>query len=139
MLESHNEARAEHCAPPLEWDQTLAATAAAWGQELAARGCPLAHSESPYGENLYMATAGATAPAEAVRAWVDERQHYRFARGGFSMRTGHFTQVVWAGTTRVGCATRVCNGMDLWVCNYDPPGNVQGGYADNVAPISCAR
>jgi hypothetical protein len=45
--------------------------------------------------------------------------------------------VVWRGTERVGCGTATCNGLDLFVCNYDPPGNVQGQYRQNVAPTSC--
>ena len=37
--------------------------------------------------------------------------------------TGHFTQVVWKGSTQVGCAQVPLNqtmtpGYDLWVCNY---------------------
>jgi len=138
VLAAHNDARAEHCAPPLEWSPELAATAEGWANELASRGCPLAHSQSSLGENLYAATAGAFTAADAVRVWVAERDAYDFDRGGFSMETGHFTQVVWKGTERVGCATLECNGLDLWVCNYDPAGNVRGGYQANVSPPECA-
>lgn len=43
---------------------------------------------------------------------------------------GHFTQVVWKSTTKVGCATVQCpintalKGFASWytVCNYDPQG-----------------
>ena len=42
---------------------------------------------------------------------------------------GHFTQVVWKGATKVGCATVKCAAgtvlsMNSWytVCNYNPPG-----------------
>jgi hypothetical protein len=43
---------------------------------------------------------------------------------------GHYSQVVWAGTNKVGCATQYCppgtmfGGMGAWytVCNYGPPG-----------------
>lgn len=136
-LAAHDRARAEHCAPPLAWSDELAATADAWAAELQSRGCPLEHSTNGLGENLFMATAGSRTPTEAVQVWVDERDLYDFDAGGFDMRTGHFTQVVWRETQRVGCATWVCNGMDLWVCNYDPPGNVRGGYTANVLPTSC--
>lgn len=139
LLEAHDRARAEHCAPPLEWSAELAEAASTWAAELASRGCPLEHSQSRYGENLFMASAGTHAPSDVVGVWVDEREGYRFSRGGFSMETGHFTQVVWRGTERVGCAMVTCDGMDLWVCNYDPPGNVRGAYDENVLPTSCAR
>ena len=69
--------------------------------------------------------------------WYAEVRGFDFRRGGFSMETGHFTQVVWAATERVGCGVAQCNGMDVWVCNYDPPGNLEGAYRDNVRPTSC--
>lgn len=138
ILSAHNRARAEHCAPPLEWSEELASTAAAWTQELASRGCPLEHSQSGLGENLFAATAGTQGPDHVVQVWVDERESYDFGSGGFSMETGHFTQVVWKGTERLGCATLECNGLDMWVCNYDPPGNMRGGYQANVSPRGCA-
>jgi pathogenesis-related protein 1 len=34
--------------------------------------------------------------------------------------------MVWKNTTEVGCAAIECNGMTLWVCNYNPPGNYRG-------------
>lgn len=46
---------------------------------------------------------------------------------------GHFSQIVWKGTNKVGCATSHCpNGLGnvgsnvspyFTVCNYGPPGN----------------
>lgn len=58
---------------------------------------------------------------------------------------GHFSQIVWKSTTHVGCATVMCNGLGnvdsssplpFTVCNYSPPGNYDGEYADNVlAPL----
>jgi hypothetical protein len=37
--------------------------------------------------------------------WYGEIAKYDFRRGGFSMDTGHFTQVVWRSTTTIGCGT----------------------------------
>ena len=71
--------------------------------------------------------------------WYGEVKQYAFPDGGFSMETGHFTQVVWRGTTQLGCGVSTCRGMDIWVCEYDPPGNVQGQYRQNVLPTSCQR
>ena len=40
---------------------------------------------------------------------------------------GHYTQVIWRNTQRVGCGVAVCpNGAEIWTCNYDPPGNYLG-------------
>ncbi len=139
ILAEHNRLRAEHCAPPLTWSPELASIAQQWADGLAARGCSLAHSGGQHGENLFMATAGARTAAEVVGVWYSEKEHYRFGSGGFSMRTGHFTQVVWAQSRALGCANVSCGGMDLWVCNYDPPGNIEGQYRDNVLPTTCRR
>ena len=44
---------------------------------------------------------------------------------------GHFSQIVWAATTEVGCATVTCNSLGnvdasealpFTVCNYSPAG-----------------
>jgi hypothetical protein len=47
-------------------------------------------------------------------------------------RWGHFSQIVWANTAQVGCATQYCpNGLQnagsgvppyFTVCNFSPPG-----------------
>lgn len=38
---------------------------------------------------------------------------------------GHYTQVVWRDSERLGCGVGDCTGGgEIWVCNYDPPGNV---------------
>jgi len=42
---------------------------------------------------------------------------------------GHYTQVVWSGTTHVGCAAAIdasCEWAQVWVCQYSPPGNYMG-------------
>ena len=136
ILEAHNRARAAHCAPPLVWSEELEATAQRWADRLASR-CTLEHSGGTIGENLSMATEGALDADGVVELWYREHAHYDFRRGGFSMETGHFTQVVWVGSRALGCASARCRGLDVWVCNYDPPGNVQGEYQANVLPTSC--
>ncbi len=137
LLAEHNAVRARHCAPPLTWSPRLAAVAQAWAEHLRDHRCGFDHSQSPYGENLAGGTAGSLDAAGIVGMWADEESAYDFARGGFSGQTGHFTQVVWRETTEVGCGSVTCNGMDLWVCNYAPPGNVDGGYRANVSPPRC--
>jgi len=137
LLAAHDRVRAQHCAPPLTWSAELAATAQEWADGLVARGCVLEHSRSTLGENLAMATTGALDAESAVQQWYREHERYRYRPGGFSMETGHFTQVVWVGTRTLGCGTATCQGMEIWVCNYDPPGNVEGEYRTHVLPTSC--
>ena len=39
---------------------------------------------------------------------------------------GHYTQMVWRETTRLGCGQAICNGTLIVACNYSPAGNVLG-------------
>jgi uncharacterized protein YkwD len=137
LVAAHNQVRARHCAPPLRWSAPLASSAQRWANTLRDRGCALGHSGGSHGENLAAATAGMLDAAAVVGMWYDEGKRYSFRSGGFSMKTGHFTQVVWRDTKEVGCGRSECNGLDVWICQYDPPGNVEGQYRENVLPTSC--
>jgi uncharacterized protein YkwD len=139
FVTAHNALRAKHCAPPLTWSPAIASVARKWADRLAGMGCnTLEHSRGKLGENLAAGTAGSMSDSDVTRMWYSELEKYDFRRQGFSMETGHFTQVVWKGTTQLGCASATCaNGWEIWVCNYDPPGNVQTMYEANVLPTSC--
>lgn len=136
-VDAHNRFRAKHCAAALTWSAKLAEVAQRWANALRDRGCQFGHSGGNYGENLAAGTKGTLDPGSVVKMWYDEIAQYRFPDGGFSMETGHFTQVVWRGTQRVGCGHSQCKGMDIYVCEYDPPGNWEGQYRDNVRPRGC--
>lgn len=140
ILDRHNLHRADHCAQPLKWSKKLAAVAQSWANQLKGAGCAFEHSQqSPYGENLsFFAPVGSSGPDEVATGWYSEVSEYNFTNGSFGFNTGHFTQVVWRGTQAVGCARSRCNGGELWVCNYDPPGNMSGAFAQNVRPKGCA-
>lgn len=133
MLSAHNKIRALHHAPALIWDDELADYAMQY-----ARQCKFQHSSSPYGENL---AAGYPSVSAAINKWYAERENYSYANPGFSYRTGHFTQVVWKGSKKLGCAYVPCNGKNgtpgnYLVCEYSPVGNVtnRGYFARNVLP-----
>jgi len=136
-LDAHNRLRAKHCAPPLTWSAKLADVAQRWANALRDRGCTFDHSGGSFGENLAKGTIGTLDPASVVQMWYGEIAQYRFPDGGFSMKTGHFTQVVWRGSRRIGCGHSQCNGMDTLVCEYDPAGNWEGQYRENVLPRGC--
>lgn len=136
ILEAHNRYRKKHCAPPLEWSDDIAEQAQSWADKLEKRGCAFDHSSSGYGENLAAGTESVMDADRAVEIWYEEKQHYR---GGFSMQAGHYTQLVWVGSKRLGCGTTTCQGKRIWVCNYDPPGNVQGQYPSNVKSAGCKK
>ena len=137
LLDYHNKHRAQHCAAPLTWSPKLAQAAQLWANTLKAKGCAFEHSGGPTGENLAAGTSGALDAKATVAMWYDEIKGYSFKQPGFSMQTGHFTQVVWRGTTSVGCGMSQCKGLDIWVCEYDPPGNWEGQYREQVLPVGC--
>lgn len=117
VLNSVNMFRKQHNASPLSWNDTLASYAANH-----ASGCVFQHTKGPYGENL---AAGTDQSVEAaIDSWGSERASYSFADGGFSMSTGHFTQLVWKDTTSVGCGRVYCNrlGTPGWflMCEFYP-------------------
>ncbi|PTN20577.1 sterol-binding protein [Saccharomyces cerevisiae] len=134
VLAEHNKKRALHKdTPALSWSDTLASYAQDYADNYDCSGT-LTHSGGPYGENLALGYDG---PA-AVDAWYNEISNYDFSNPGFSSNTGHFTQVVWKSTTQVGCGIKTCGGAwgDYVICSYDPAGNYEGEYADNVEPLA---
>ncbi|KAL6866819.1 CAP domain-containing protein [Trichoderma novae-zelandiae] len=153
MVNQHNVHRANHSAPALEWDNTLAGYA-----QITAQGCVFAHDMSEggggYGQNL--ASWGSTGDIddkqiESARRGVtdqwynDEMENWTFyglanpPSGSNLDAWGHYTQLIWKSSTKVGCYTAKCPAgtvlsMPSWytVCNYSPPGNFGGRYAENV-------
>lgn len=135
LLALHNRERQAVGVPPLRWDPALAAAAASYGPHLAARG-RLQHSPQQtrpgQGENLWMGTRAAYSLEDMVGGWAAERRLFRNApfpdvsRSGNWSDVGHYTQMVWRGTTRVGCAVHRSAQWDFLICRYSPPGNVVG-------------
>lgn len=126
-LEPMNAARAEVNAPALTWDNKVAAFAQDYANKRKAD-CELAHSNSEqYGENIAWGS-GDLSVAEAVKMWIDEKSGFDPISNTCSIdQCGHYTQVVWSNTQRVGCAKVTCNNGGTFItCNYDPPGNVIG-------------
>jgi hypothetical protein len=129
----HNAKRARHCAPPVAWSPQLAAAAQAY-----ARQCKIGVHDGQRGNQGENLAAGFATPAAVVDAWYNEVSGYDYNRPGFSLPTGHFTQVVWRSTTQIGCALWNCGGQQNWVCRYGPPGNFPNQFPQNVLPPTCA-
>jgi pathogenesis-related protein 1 len=144
-LTGMNAARAAVGEPPLTWDPVAAQVAQTY-----AAGCDFVHNpnrDSQYqtagggtgglGENI-AAGAPTQEPADAVTAWVAEQQDYDHAGNSCASGQvcGHYTQIVWSATTRVGCGHFSCTtnspfgssfaDWDYNVCDFSPPGNVVG-------------
>ena len=64
-----------------------------------------------------------------VDAWASEVVYYDYESNSCDRgeMCGHYTQLVWSTTERVGCAMATCaDGSEIWMCDYDPPGNYVG-------------
>jgi uncharacterized protein YkwD len=130
-LKAHNDYRAQHSSPAVVWSGELAKNAQDW-----ANACTEAHAGTG-GENLCMSSALQT-PQWVVDYWYSEEPDYNYSNPGYSSTTGHFTQVVWKSTQKIGCAHAECPSAawrHYWVCRYSPAGNVTfptGLFAENV-------
>src|SRR3954451_13646401 len=135
LVALHNQVRGAAGVAPLVWDRSLAAAADAYAQQLAMTSS-WGHSPNSaregQGENLWMGTRGAFSVDQMVRAWASEQRMFRpgafpqVSRTGNWEDVGHYTQMIWPGSTRVGCAIRSSNRNDYLVCRYSPGGNVMG-------------
>lgn len=158
IMKAHNDLRAKYNVAPLTWDNSLANMAKTWADQ-----CYWGHWRDPQtkqalgasyrpppgvaGENLSVWTdTGATGLSGqyGTQLWVNEEPVFNCETGqciGAGM-CGHYTQMVWEGTKRIGCALRTCErgvdprswdsnvkgipGVKYFVCQYSPPGNISG-------------
>lgn len=135
LLQAHNRERAAVRVRPLAWDPGLAAGAAGYARQLALNG-RLRHSlravRAGQGENLWMGTRGGYPVQRMVGSWSAEKAYFRpgvfpaVSRTGDWTAVGHYTQMIWPTTTRVGCAIASSARFDVLVCRYAPAGNIDG-------------
>jgi Cysteine-rich secretory protein family len=137
LLDAHNVERRAVGAPDLIWDDRLESEARTWGRTLlrtnAFRHDPSQHG---HGENLWTGWSGRSGriftPEEMVGEWAAEQRDYshevfpRVSRTGDWTAVGHYTQMVWRGTTHVGCAIDRRGDRSVLTCRYSPPGNIDG-------------
>ncbi|MEU5861228.1 MULTISPECIES: CAP family protein [unclassified Nonomuraea] len=148
LAEALNEAnayRAKHHAPPMEMDAKLVAYAkerASSRSEYAKLSAGHDGLRDTTGENIFWGMTSGTTPktaADAVTAWYDEIADYNWANPpGDPARTGHFSQLVWKDTRRVGAARVAGQGPDGFetyiVFVFENPGNYEGEFPQNVLP-----
>jgi pathogenesis-related protein 1 len=135
VLDEHNRLRREVGVPDLKWDPELARHAQAWADTMA-REQFLEHSKgNDEGENIAYAKGHTRSESidVALLGWGEEEKVIYRARGeptvgekGFK-GVGHYTQMVWFETTRVGMATAKAAGGKHYICaRYFPSGNIFG-------------
>ena len=144
----------------MSWNSDLASYAAT-----VAASCVFAHDLTPgastgsYGQNIAVYGASGDVSsidsskivAQAITDMWYNGEVWQYPADGYGQSNpdmtnfeawGHFSQVVWAASTEVGCASQYCapgtiySGMGSWftVCDYRSEGNMGGEYGSNVLP-----
>lgn len=136
ILQAHNLERRNVGAAQLVWDSRLAAAADSYAIKLARTGrwghAPT-HQRLGQGENVWKGTRGFFTPERMVAEWASGKRMFKpgifpnVSQSGNWAHVGHYTQIVWPATTRVGCSIRSSAQSDYLVCRYSAPGNVAGG------------
>ncbi|MGH0161464.1 UNVERIFIED_CONTAM: hypothetical protein FKN15_061034 [Acipenser sinensis] len=150
ILDLHNKLRGQvyPTASNMEymvWDTELERSAEAWAETCLWEHGPASLLPS-IGQNLGAHWGRFRPPTFHIQAWYDEVRDYTYPysqecdpycpfRCSGPVCT-HYTQVVWATSSRIGCAINLCHNMNVWgqiwpkaiylVCNYSPKGNWWG-------------
>uniref|UniRef100_A0A671ER64 Cysteine rich secretory protein 3 n=1 Tax=Rhinolophus ferrumequinum TaxID=59479 RepID=A0A671ER64_RHIFE len=135
IVNKHNDLR-RAVSPPasnmlkMKWDSQAAANAQEWANK-----CLYKHSTdrkigtSSCGENLFM-SSHPTSWSYAIQSWYDENRDFIYGVGPKNPEAvvGHYTQVAWYSSFRVGCGIAHCPGENklqyYYVCQYCPAGNI---------------
>ena len=131
--------------PDLSWDPSVAAIAQAHADFLINTNPPEGKHRTDeelqqlgLGESWYLASSTGTpdqSASVAVESWASEAQWYNYDENTCAAppkkTCGHYTQLVWSSTQRLGAGRAVRTTNDgrtyvIWVCNYAPPGNTTG-------------
>ncbi|XP_069629468.1 GLIPR1-like protein 2 [Haliaeetus albicilla] len=137
----------------MTWDAALARTARAWANK-----CIFEHNVylsqkhqchpnfTSIGENIWVGSHQAFHVADAIKSWYNEVRFYIFAVQKCSKVCGHYIQVVWDNSYKIGCAVTLCrevagirNAVNF-VCNYSPGGNgLRRPYIEGKSCSNCAK
>eukprot|EP00243_Klebsormidium_subtile_P012177 TRINITY_DN7296_c0_g1_i1.p1 TRINITY_DN7296_c0_g1~~TRINITY_DN7296_c0_g1_i1.p1 ORF type:complete len:483 (+),score=106.90 TRINITY_DN7296_c0_g1_i1:465-1913(+) len=140
FLDAHNAPRAAVGVQPLKWNTTLAAFAQAWANNQKVNAsCAMAHRPTSgpnkriYGENVAWNGGFKSSATQITNLWSAESVYYNITSNTCTPGKvcGHYTAIVWAKSTQLGCAVVACPDptyrmTQFWVCNYWPNGNVVG-------------
>ncbi len=143
-LEIHNYARKQVGSTPLVWSEKLEKQALLYAKILARKDNKqnMKHSQTNDGENMtYSYSAeirdGVVVPTfssnpltEASIGWYEEIKDYRYSKIKkirIGRPVGHYTQMVWKNTKKVGIAYAISKKGSVYVvARYFPAGNLIG-------------
>ncbi|KAF2686760.1 PR-1-like protein [Lentithecium fluviatile CBS 122367] len=147
VLDAHWYWRRVHCAQDLQWDPALALEAFK-----SVNACTEKVQHDRAGSNL----SGVSPSPEnreiwlnfartAIHGWHEEETKYPYGSAGYEDTWGHFTQMVWRDSSRLGCALSKCDDFTKKFpgriyCFYENVGNniAPGEFEKNVWPPVCS-
>nr|XP_023678536.1 glioma pathogenesis-related protein 1-like isoform X2 [Paramormyrops kingsleyae] len=166
-VQTHNSLRSSVDPPAsnmyhMKWDEALAKSARAWTRTCQFSHNPLRLSQGklhpeffPVGENMWVGSPVTFSPKKTIQHWHSEAVNYTYSTMSCLRMCGHYTQVVWAESYKVGCAAQTCSAVKdspttgsviIFVCNYGkacvlslPRGNRKGAppYKEGAACSAC--
>ncbi|XP_053533757.1 glioma pathogenesis-related protein 1b isoform X2 [Ictalurus punctatus] len=140
----------------MSWDDALARGARSWARHCRASHNPVlkqekrAHPEFRHvGENIWLgAPYSAFTVESAVNSWNKEGADYTVGNNSCARVCGHYTQLMWATSYKLGCAVNVCSrGIEnfsnhpestIFVCNYGDAGNMFG-FTPYIVGLACSK
>ncbi|KAL4225338.1 Cysteine-rich secretory protein 2 [Mactra antiquata] len=136
IVNRHNAVRAEVSPSAtnmlkMSWDDEIAKIAQRWAEN-----CEWNHDNRyrrydfgrySLGQNLAYHT-GSSDWETGMQGWIGEKSDYDYQINGSPTNAvvGHYTQMVWATSHKIGCGYAQCNFGHYFVCNYGPSGNLNG-------------
>ncbi|KAF4079932.1 hypothetical protein AMELA_G00184040 [Ameiurus melas] len=159
-VKEHNQARSNVTPSAsymryMTWDHDLAVLAKKWAGNCLFEHNPVrAHPVlTSVGENIWAGAPPSSFKTKyAIQRWVNEVKDYDYNNLYCSKVCGHYTQVVWATTYKVGCAVIECPGGVrktsfshipgvIFVCNYATTGNYarQKPYKEGQSCSECGQ
>ncbi|KAK9514284.1 hypothetical protein VZT92_027761 [Zoarces viviparus] len=122
----------------MSYYEEVAASAQAWADKcILAHGAPSSHMLNGYelGENLFYSSSPHSW-TDVINAWHGEASHYLYPNGSSTgQAVGHYTQVVWNSSYRVGCGVTLCpNNIYFYTCHYYRAGNFKGWLPYKAGP-----
>ncbi|XP_020707928.2 uncharacterized protein LOC105685767 isoform X2 [Athalia rosae] len=138
-LDTHNSYRARHGVPPLRINKQMCKSSQDWANVLASKGRLEHRTNIDHGENLFCMWSSNPKTVvngeEPVNEWYAEEAQHQYGKEPTTLKSGHFTQVIWRDSAELGVGmARNRNGEIYVVCNYNPAGNFLGSFTENVPP-----
>ena len=147
LYKRQNELRAKHGVDPLSVDSEIEKIAQSHVEKLASNNMfelsGAKFNEEELGENLYLMMSSGDPTftgIDVANHWYEEGSKYDFNNPGYVEKQGHFTQIVWKSSKKIGCGVakgpyNFWNGLFV-DCLYFPAGNINNAtyFKNNVFP-----